>query len=103
MRGDGARPAALRGYGGSSYTQTMAEPFQIVEVAIDDIAAGDALAVTDEDDPRSAAFHVAHAELVHPMATGEYPRIALTSTQLDHDGKPLVLEYPPGTVVRKIV
>ncbi|MDY6997249.1 MAG: hypothetical protein SW019_11670 [Actinomycetota bacterium] len=81
----------------------MAGEFEIVEVAIDDIRAGDALAVTDEDDPRAAAFHVAGTEIVHPMGAGEYHRIALTSTQVDRDGKPLVLEYPPGTVVRKIV
>ena len=37
----------------------MSEQFDIVEVAVDDIRPGDALALTDEENPRLNAFHVA--------------------------------------------
>ena len=81
----------------------MSEQFEIVEVAVDDVRPGDLLAVTDDPDPRANAFHVADVKSAHPITTGQMTHVTLTSTAAGRDGEPMVLDYPPGTVLRKIV
>ena len=70
----------------------MSEQFEIVEVAVDDVRAGDVLAVTDDPDPRANAFHVADVKSVHPTATGQMTHVTLTSTAAGRDGEPMVLD-----------
>lgn len=81
----------------------MSDEFDIVEVAVDDIRPGDALAVTDSADPRPDAFLVASVESVQPMQAAQMNHVKLTSSAVGRDGEPLVLDYPPGTMLRKIV
>ena len=81
----------------------MSDQFEIVEVAVDDVRPGDALAVTDDADPRDNAFHVADVETVHPTEAGQLTHVTLTSTTVGRDGNPMVLDYPPGTKLRRIV
>ena len=56
-----------------------------------------------ESQPVANAFHVADVKSVHPTATGQMTHVTLTSTAAGRDGEPMVLDYPPGTVLRKIV
>lgn len=81
----------------------MSEQFEIVEVAVDEVRPGDVLAVTDEPDPRANAFHVADVESAHPTEAGQMTHVTLTSAAVGRNGRPMVLDYPPGTVLRKIV
>ncbi|AFM15104.1 hypothetical protein Mycch_0279 [Mycolicibacterium chubuense NBB4] len=81
----------------------MAKQYDIVAVAVEDLRRGDALTVSGETDPRTHVFYVARVDTVHSMDTGEVPRVVLTSEPVGENGEPMVLEYPLGTQMRKIV
>jgi hypothetical protein len=81
----------------------MAEQYDIVHVAVEDVRRGDALAMTSDDEPRPQVFYVAKVEVVQQMSTGEVARVVLTSEAVGRKSEPMVLEYPHGTLMRKIV
>jgi hypothetical protein len=76
---------------------------QTTYVTVEDVAQGDRLAMTSDDDPNPQVFVVADVEDVHSMARGDEPRVVLTSEPLSEGREPMVLAYPRGTRVRKVI
>jgi hypothetical protein len=81
----------------------VAKEYEIVSVAVEDVRRGDALAMSGDPDPRSQVFYVAKVDVVHEMGRGEVPRVVLTSEPVGKKPEPMVLQYPHGTQMRKIV
>ncbi|MEW2479147.1 hypothetical protein AB0876_06095 [Mycobacterium sp. NPDC049093] len=77
--------------------------YSVEDVAVEHIRVGDTLAMSGDDDPRTHVFRVANAELRNELTTGEQPRVILTSEPVGDTGEPMVLTYPTGTRLRKIV
>jgi hypothetical protein len=96
----------LAGGNGNSLStgrRPVARQYDIEQVAVEDVRRGDALTVTGDADPRSHVFYVAKVDKVHKLTTGEVPRVVLTSEPVGDSGAAMVLEYPLGTQMRKIV
>lgn len=81
----------------------MAKQYDVVAVPVEEVRRGDALTLSGDADPRSHVFYVAQVDVVHSMDTGEVPRVVLTSKPVSTEAEPMVLEYPTGTPMRKIV
>jgi len=81
----------------------MAEDRRVEDIPVEDVRAGDILAMTADTDPRPQFFVVESARRVDSVATGSEPRIVLTSAAVGDSGRPGVLEYPSGTLVRRVV
>ncbi|CRZ16903.1 hypothetical protein [Mycolicibacterium neworleansense] len=76
---------------------------RVESVEVEHVRAGDTLSMSGDDDPRAHVFRVAKVELRNKLTTGEQPRVVLTSEPAGDDGEPMVLDYPTGTRLRKIV
>ena len=81
----------------------MTDSNETTYVAIENVVEGDRLAMTSDDDPNPQVFVVANVEDVHSMARGDEPRVVLTSEPRSEGREPMVLAYPRGTRVRKVV
>ncbi len=81
----------------------MTDRYETAYVAVENVVRGDRLAMTSDDDPNPQEFRVAHVEDVHTMAVGDEPRVVLTSEPLSEGREPMVLAYPRGTRVRKVI
>ena len=71
-------------------------------VVVEHVRVGDVLSLSGADDPRTHVFRVAKVELRNKLSTGEQPRVILTSVSTGA-GTPMVLDYPTGTRLRKII
>lgn len=71
-------------------------------VVVEHVRVGDVLSLSGDDDPRTHVFRVAKVELRNKLSTGEQPRVILTSVPTGA-GTPMVLDYPTGTRLRKII
>jgi hypothetical protein len=71
-------------------------------VVVEHVRVGDVLSLSGDDDPRTHVFRVAKVELRNKLSTGEQPRVILTSEPTGA-GTPMVLDYPMGTRLRKII
>ncbi|ORB29243.1 hypothetical protein [Mycolicibacterium parafortuitum] len=78
-------------------------PDQTTYVAVEDLVPGDVLAMTSDDDPNPQRFRVAHVEHVNTVAYGDEPRVVLTSEPRSPGAAPMVLAYPRGTKIRKVI
>lgn len=72
-------------------------------VAVENVVRGDRLAMTSDDDPNPQVFVVADVEDIHTMNYGDEPRVVLTSEPLSEGREPMVLAYPRGTRMRKVI
>jgi hypothetical protein len=81
----------------------VAKQYDTVQTAVEDLRRGDALAMTSDADPRAQVFYVAKVDDIRPMARGDEPRVILTSEPVGDEGEPMVLQYPRGTLMRKII
>lgn len=71
-------------------------------VVVEHVRVGDVLSLSGDDDPQTHVFRVAKVELRNKLSTGEQPRVILTSEPTGA-GTPMVLDYPTGTRLRKIL
>lgn len=76
---------------------------ETTQVAVEDVMQGDQLLMTSQDDPNPQVFRVAHTEHIHTMAYGDEPRVVLTSEPTKAGRDPMVLMYPRGTWLRKVI
>ncbi|NKZ10700.1 hypothetical protein HGA11_06880 [Mycolicibacterium septicum DSM 44393] len=83
--------------------QNDSAEYSVEDVAVEHIRVGDTLSMSGDDDPRTHVFRVAKAELRNELTTGEQPRVILRSEPVGDTGEPMVLTYPTGTRLRKIV
>jgi hypothetical protein len=77
--------------------------FETTDVSVEDVVPGDRLAMTSDDDPNPQVFVVADVEDIHTMNYGDEPRVVLTSEPRSEGREPMVLAYPRGTRLRKVV
>ncbi|VEG51046.1 Uncharacterised protein [Mycolicibacterium aurum] len=81
----------------------MTNRFETAYVAVENVVPGDRLAMTSDDDPNPQVFVVADVEDVHTMNYGDEPRVVLTSHPRSDGCEPMVLAYPRGTRLRKVI
>lgn len=82
---------------------TASGPYGVENVEVEHIRAGDTLSMSGDDDPRTHVFRVAQVELRNELTTGEQPRVILTSDPVGGTSEPMVLDYPTGTRLRRII